>query len=64
MSKFDLSAKGAHIGVPSIYQKQVFSETIRQVELKIHMKTDKLARIYTNYSGHIHDQYGCHAHIW
>ena len=52
---FDLSAKVAHIGVTSIYQKLVFSETIRQIELNLYRKTpyDKLAKIYTNCSGHM-----------
>ena len=45
--KIDLLAKVAHIGAPSIYQNIVFSETIRPIELKFHMKTpyDKLAKI-------------------
>ena len=51
--KVFLSAKGSHIGVPSIYQNIVFSETVWPIELKFHMKTpyDKLAKIYTNCSG-------------
>ena len=59
---FDLSAKVAHIGVPSTYQYVVFSETTRAIELKIHMKTpydrlakinDRLAKINTNCFGHM-----------
>ena len=44
---FDLSAKGAHIGVPS--------ETIWQIELNFHMKTpyNKLVKTYTNCSSHM-----------
>ena len=43
---FDLSAKGAHIGVPL---KHRFSETIRPIEMNLYMKTpyEKLAKIYT-----------------
>ena len=36
---FDLSAKVAHIGVPSIYLDIVFLETIGPIELNFHMKT-------------------------
>ena len=52
---FDFSAKAAHIGVPSTYYNIVFSETTRPIELKLHMKTpyDRLAKIYTNCSGHM-----------
>ena len=52
---FDLSAKVAHMGVPSIYKNIVFSEAIRRIELNFHMNTpyDKLAKIYTNGSGHM-----------
>ena len=52
---FDLSAKAAHIGVPSIYLNIVFSETIRPIELEFHMKTpyNKLAKIYANCFGHM-----------
>ena len=53
---FDLSAKVAHIGVPLIYLNIVFSETTRPIELKFHMKSplhDKLAKNYTNCSGHM-----------
>ena len=51
---FDLSAKLAHIRVPSIYQNIVISKTTRPIELKFHMKTpyDKLAKSYKNYFGH------------
>ena len=52
---FDLSAKVAHIGVPSTYQNIVFSEITWPIELKFHMKTpyDRLAIIYTNCSSHM-----------
>ena len=52
---FALSAKVAHIVVPSIYQNIVFSETIGPFELKFHVKTpyDKSAKIYTKYFGHM-----------
>ena len=52
---FDLSAKVAHIGVPSIYLNIVFSKTIRPIELKFHMTTpyDWLAKICTNCYGHM-----------
>ena len=52
---FALSAKVAHIVVPSIYLNIVFSQTIGQIELKFHVKTpyNKLAKIYTKYFGHI-----------
>ena len=36
---FDLSALVAHIGVTSIYQNIVFSQTIGPIELKFHVKT-------------------------
>ena len=51
---FDLSAKVAHIGVPSTYQNKVFSETTLPIEIKFHMTTpyDWLA-IYTNCYGHM-----------
>ena len=32
---FDISAKVAHVGVPSTYQNIVFSETTRPIELKL-----------------------------
>ena len=52
---FDLSAKVAHIGVPSTYLNIVFSETTWPIEIKIHMATpyDWLAKICTNYYGHM-----------
>ena len=52
---FDLSAKVAHIGVPSMYLNIVFSENMRPIELKFHMKTtcDKLTKIDTNCLGHM-----------
>ena len=52
---FDLSAKAAHIGVPSIYINIFFSETIRPIELKFQMKTpyNKLVKIYANCYGHM-----------
>ena len=52
---FNFSAKVAHIGVPSIHQNIVSSETMRPFELKFHMKTpyDMLAKIYTNCTSHM-----------
>ena len=52
---FDLSAKVAHIVVPSTYLNIVFSETTRPIEIKIHMTTpyDWLAKICTNCYGHM-----------
>ena len=52
---FDLSAKVAHIGVPSTYLNIVFSETTRPMEIKFHMTTpyDRLAKICTNCYGHM-----------
>ena len=52
---FDLSAKVAHIGVPSTLQNIVSYETTRPFELKFHVKTsyDKLAKIYAKYFGHM-----------
>ena len=52
---FTLSAKVAHIVVPSIYQNIVFSQTIGPIELKFHVKTpyDKSVKIYTKYFGHM-----------
>ena len=52
---FDLLTKVAHIGVPSIYLNIVFSETIRPIELKFHMKIpyDKLDKVITNCTGHM-----------
>ena len=52
---FDLSAKVAHIGVPSTYLNIVFSETTRPIEIKIHMTIpyDWLAKICTSCYGHM-----------
>ena len=52
---FALSAKVAHIVVPSIYKNIVFSQTIGPIELKFHVKTpyDKSAKIYSKYFGHM-----------
>ena len=52
---FALSAKVAHIVVPSIYKNIVFSQTIGPIELKFHMKTpyDKSVKIYTKYFCHM-----------
>ena len=43
------------IGVPSIYENIVFSETNRPIELNFYMKTpyNKLAKINTKCSGHM-----------
>ena len=51
----DLSAKVAHIGVPSTYLNIVFSETTRPMEIKFHMTTpyDWLAKFDTNCYGHM-----------
>ena len=51
----NLSAKVAHIGVPSTHQNKVTSETTRPFELKFHMKTpyDRLAKINTKCTGHM-----------
>ena len=46
---FGLSAKVAHIGVPSTYLNKVFSETTRPIETPY----DWLAKIYTNCYGHM-----------
>ena len=53
--KVDLSAKVAHIGVPSTYWNIVFSETTWPIETKFHMTTpyDLLAKTYTNCYGHV-----------
>ena len=50
---FDLSAKVAHIRVPSIYENIFFSETFRPIEFEFHMETtyDKLTKIYTHFFG-------------
>ena len=47
---FDLSAKVAHIGVPSTYLNIAFSDTTKPMEIKFHMTTpyDWLAKICTN----------------
>ena len=52
---FDLSAKVAHIEVPSTFLNIVFSETTKPMEIKFHMTTpyDWLAKICTNCYGHI-----------
>ena len=52
---FDLSAKVAHIGVPSTDLNIVFSETTRPMKLKFHKTTpyDWLAKICTNCNGHM-----------
>ena len=52
---FALSAKVAHIVVPSIFYNIVFSQTIGPIELEFHVETpyDKLAKIYTKYIGHV-----------
>ena len=49
---FDLSAKVAHIGVPSTYLNIVFSETTRPMEIKFHMTTpyDWLAKGEVSYA--------------
>ena len=49
---FDLSA---YIGVASIYQNIVFSQTIGPIELKFHVKTpyDKFAKMFAKYLGHM-----------
>ena len=52
---FALSAKVAHIVVPSIYTNIVLSQTVGPIELKFHVKTpyDKSAKLYTKYVGHM-----------
>ena len=52
---FALSAKVAHILVPSIYVNIVFTQTVGPIELKFHVKTpyDKSAKIYTKLFGHM-----------
>ena len=47
---FDLSAKVAHIGVPSTHLNIVYSETTRPMEIKFHMTTpyDWLAKLCTH----------------
>ena len=53
-STFDLSAKVAHIVVPS-YKTIVFSKTTRPIELNFHMKTpyERLAKMYSNCFSHM-----------
>ena len=43
------------MGVPSIYQNIVFSQTISPIQLKFHVKTpyDKVATIYAKCFGHM-----------
>ena len=45
---FDFSALVAHIGVASINENVILSETIGPIELKFHVKTpyDNVAKIY------------------
>ena len=52
---FDLSAKVADIGVPSIYLNIVFSDNSWPIETKFHMTTSYnwLAKTYTNCYGHM-----------
>ena len=52
---FALSAKVAHIVVPSIYKNIVFSQTVGSIELKFHVKTsyDKSTKLYTKCVGHM-----------
>ena len=52
---FALSAKVAHIVVPSIYKNIVLSQTVGPIELKFHVKTpyDKSAKLYTKCVGHM-----------
>ena len=52
---FALSAKVAHIVVPSIYKNLVFSQTIGPIGLKFHVKNpyDKSGNICTKYFGHM-----------
>ena len=52
---FALSAKVAHIVVPSIYLNIVFSQTLGPIELKFHVKTPyvMLVKICINYFGHM-----------
>ena len=50
-----LSAKVAHIVVPSTYLNIAFSRTIGPIDLKFHVKTPyvKLAKTFTKYFGHM-----------
>ena len=52
---FDLSAKVAHIGSQSIYQKIVFSVTTRPIELKFNVKIpyNMLDKMYSNCFGNM-----------
>ena len=52
---FDLSAKVAHIGVPSTYYNIDLSETTWPIETKFHMVTPYhwLAKTYTDCYGHM-----------
>ena len=51
---FNVSAKVAHIGVPSTHQNIVSSETTRPFDLKFHKTPyDRLAKIYTKCTGHM-----------
>ena len=50
---FNFSAKVAHIGVPSTHQNIVSSETTRPFELKFQTPYDRLAKIFTNFTGHM-----------
>ena len=62
---FALSAKVAHIVIPSMYLKKTFSQTMGPIELKFLVKTsyEKLAKMYTKYLVTC-DKDGRHAHIW
>ena len=55
----------AHIGVPTIYQDIVLSQTIGPIELKFHVKTpyDKLAKVFRKILWS-HDQNDRHVHVW
>ena len=55
MLTFDLSAKVAHIEIPSTYLNIVFSETTKPIELNFHMTTpyDGIAKMYANCFGHM-----------
>ena len=52
---FDLSAKVAHIGVPSTYQNILFLRNHLAYKTKFHMTTpyDWSAKTYTNCYGHM-----------
>ena len=54
-SRLTFQLRSLILGVPSIYQNIVFSQTIGPIELKFHVKTpyDKLAKIYAKYFGHM-----------